>query len=85
MWIGLYTATAAVIGVALFVLAEFQRELGAPPPRRPGVSAMAAGFLWPVLVIGVLQCVLLLAVRHRLRRATATLGVGPARITHPVG
>ncbi len=85
IWLGLYAAVAFVVGAALFVFAEFQRAPGTPAPRRPGIWALVAGFLWPVLLIAFAQCGVLLAVGHRLGRATAGSGDGTTRIAHQVG
>ena len=82
---GLYASVALVVGAALFVLAEFRRSPGTPAPRRPGMSALTAGFLWPVLLIAVVQCGVLLAIRQRMSRATVRPGNGPSRITQQVG
>ncbi len=84
MWIILYAATALVVGVALFVLAEFRREPGTPAPQWPGACAMAAGFLWPALLVGAVQCVLVVAVGRRVGHAASPSG-GRTRIAHPVG
>ncbi len=83
-WLGLYAAAAFVVGAALFVCAEFQRAPGTPALRRPGTWALAAGVLWPVLLIAVAQCGVLLALGRRLGRATVGSGDRPTRIAQPV-
>ena len=82
---GLYATVALVVGAALFVGAEFQRAPGTPAPRRPGMWALTTGFLWPVLLIAVVQCGVLLAICKRMSRATVRPGNGPSRITQQVG
>ena len=82
-WLGLYTATALVVGAALFVLAEFQRDPGTPPPRCPGVSAFVAGLLWPLLVVGAAQVGLLFWVRRRVQRRLSRQS-GPVRAAQKV-
>ena len=85
IWFGLYAATALVVGAALFVLAEFHRDSGAAGPQRPGVHAMAAGFLWPVLLIALAQCGALVVVRRRMLRTVAVSGDVTTRIKQPLG
>lgn len=85
MWLGLYFATAFVVGVAVFVLAEFHRAPGTPAPRWPGVGAVAAGLLWPVLLMGAAQCWLVVAVGRRLGGVAVPSGDGPTRLAQQVG
>lgn len=86
MWFGLYAAAAIVVGAALFLLAEFRRAPGQPAPQHPGRYAVAAGLLWPVLVIGAAQCGLIVALGHGLSRtAPAPPQDVPVRIAHRVG
>ena len=80
IWFSLYTATALVIGAALFVLAESKAAPGPAAPRQLAICALVAGFLWPVLLIGAAQCGLVLAVSHRLSRPVAPPGGGTARL-----
>lgn len=78
-WLGLYAAVALVVGAALFVVAEFQRDPGTPPPRCPGVSAFVAGLLWPVLLVAAAQGGLLFGVQRHLSRPS-----GPVRVAQKV-
>jgi hypothetical protein len=78
-WLGLYAAVALVVGAALFVVAEFQRDPGTPPPRCPGVSAFVAGLLWPVLLVAAAQGGLLFGVQRHLSRPS-----GPVRAAQKV-
>ena len=78
-WLGLYIATALVVGVVLFVLAEFQRVPGTPPPRYPGICAFVAGLLWPLLLVAAAQGGLLFGVQRHLSRPS-----GPVRVAQKV-
>lgn len=80
-WFALYTAAALVVGAALFVFAEFNRRPDTPAPQRPGLCAIAGGFLWPVLVLGVAQLGLLSALR---RRAVPPVD-SPTRVVQHIG
>lgn len=80
----LYSATALVVGAALFVFAEFKRAPGTPAPRSPGLWGLAAGFLWPVLLFAAAQFALVLAVGRRRGHAAAPSGDAPTRVAHPV-
>jgi len=79
VWIAFYAALAMVTATAVFLLADRLREPGVPTPHRPGRWAMVAGLLWPVLVVGLAQCGLIVIVRKRLRRATRPSGTGGTR------
>lgn len=85
IWLALYVATGFVVGAALFVYAEFHRAPGVPAPLRPGLCAIAAGLLWPVLLIGAAQCALVVAAGRRLSRVAVPLGDGPTRLAQHVG
>lgn len=80
IWLATYSATAVIVGAALFVFAEFLRRPGTPASPRPGLWATAGGLLWPVLVIGVAQWWLLVALGRRLARTTVTTADLPASV-----
>lgn len=62
--LGSYAGVATVVGVALYVLATFNRAPEQPPPNSLALCAITAGLVWPVLVIGVAQGGLLAVLRH---------------------
>lgn len=62
-WIAIYAALATVAAVAVHLLAEWHRDPGVPAPDRPGLCAVAAGLLWPLLVLGIAQWGLVVAVQ----------------------
>jgi hypothetical protein len=68
--IAVYAVLATVVAAAAFLFSEWIREPGTPAPDRPGLTALAAGLVWPVLVIGILQCLAVAAVESRLRVTT---------------
>lgn len=55
VWIAVYGALALIVSVAAFLLSEWARQPEVPAPRRPGVLAIIAGLLWPVVVLGLLE------------------------------
>ena len=82
MWISLYAAVAAVVAIAAFMLAERLRSPGVPAPDNQSLYAVLAGFLWPVVLVGVAQWAVIAAVAGRMRRAAAPAPV--RRATPPV-
>ena len=63
-----YLTVAAVVAVAAFLLAEWIRRPGARAPDHPARVAVVAGLLWPMVVLGLAQWALVVAV-HKRRRA----------------
>ncbi|MFM9034146.1 MAG: hypothetical protein ACKOQ4_07635 [Mycobacterium sp.] len=77
-----YLAVALLCAAAVFLFAEWSREPGIAAPDNPGVLALVAGLLWPILVIGIAQLAGIAAARARIRART---GPGtPARVGSPV-
>lgn len=68
MLITLYVAVAMAVAVAAFLFAEWVREPGGTASDNPGGVAIAAGFLWPVLAIGLVQWLLIAALASRVRK-----------------
>lgn len=50
-----YVVAAAIVAVAAFLLSEWVREPGTQAAERPGLIAVLAGLLWPVMAIGLAQ------------------------------
>ena len=70
VWIAVYSAPAILAAAAIFLVAEWNRVPGVPAPESPGRYAVVAGFIWPVLIVGVAQWGLIAAVQTRMRRST---------------
>jgi hypothetical protein len=62
-----YAGVALTVTVAMFLASEWMREPGSPAPDNPGLFAVTAGLLWPILLIAVVQCALYSTVLARLR------------------
>jgi predicted membrane protein len=67
--IALYAGVAVVCAVAAFLVAEWSRVPGMPAPGHPGVLALVAGLLWPVLIIGLAQFAAIVAAQACVRAA----------------
>lgn len=65
--IALYAGVALACAFAAFLVAEWSRVPGMPAPGHPGVLALLAGLLWPVLVIGLAQLAAIVAARACVR------------------
>lgn len=63
--ITLYLIVATMASAAIFLFAEWIREPGVPAPDHPGRIAVIAGLLWPLVVIGLAQCALVVAAGNR--------------------
>ena len=83
-WMSLYATGVVVAAIAVFLLAGWLRVPGAPAPDNTGRYALAAGLLWPVLVLGIAQWGLIAMVAARLRRrARPVHAVSPRRDLQP--
>ena len=58
LWYGVYLVVAAVVAMATFVAADWFREEHVAAPGFPGVMSALAGALWPILLVGVSEMVL---------------------------
>jgi hypothetical protein len=54
-WIAAYGVLAAVVSVVVFVAADAVRPAGVAAPGHRVMMSVAAGMLWPVLCIGLVQ------------------------------
>jgi len=66
MLITFYATVAMAVAAAAFLFSEWVREPGGSAPNSPGAVAIAAGLLWPVLAIGLVQWLLIAAVASRV-------------------
>ena len=57
-WYGIYLIIAAVVAVSIFVAAGWFREEHVAAPDHAGVMSALAGALWPVLLVGMSELVL---------------------------
>lgn len=60
-----YLAVAVITAVAAFLIAEWTRQPGARAADHPGRAAMAAGLLWPVVLVGVAQCAVVVMAHNK--------------------
>lgn len=63
--IACYLAVAMTAAVALFLAAEWIREPRTRAPEHPGRTALLGGLLWPLVLIGLAQCALVVAIHNR--------------------
>lgn len=83
--LSVYAALAIVAAVAVFLAAEWLREPGVPAPDCSGRCALAAGLLWPVIILGIAQWGLIVAVQSRLSGSARPTPVeDPSRLREPV-
>lgn len=81
-WVGFYPVTALVAAVAIFLLAQWLRRPDVPAPDCPGRRAAVAGLLWPVLILGMAQWVLIAAISLGLTGANHSAEAdGPHELT----
>lgn len=76
-----YLALSTLCAVAVFLFAEWIREPGVRAPDHPGRIAVVTGLLWPVVLIGMAQCAVLVASGHKRaagRRRAPRISVGSA-------
>lgn len=68
-WFLVYASVAIIVAGGLFVWAGWVRERDAPGPDHPGWTALAAGVLWPVLVLALVQLGVLVMAAGYVRSA----------------
>lgn len=78
VWMATYAALAIVAAVAAFLIAEWNRVPNTPAPEGPGRYALLSGLVWPVLIVGVAQWGLIVAVQARMRRSARWAAVREA-------
>ncbi len=66
-WISGYAAIAVLFAASALVAAGWVRDSHVAAPDRPGVTAVVAGLLWPVVVIGVIESLAVMGLRSSLR------------------
>jgi hypothetical protein len=74
--LGIYAALAVVAAVVVFLLGEWLREPEIAAPDCVGRCAIAAGLLWPVIVVGIGQWGLIAAVQSWLCAVTRSAAAG---------
>lgn len=82
-WVGAYAVVAVLAAAGIFLLTESRRQPGVAAPDRPGLCAVIAGLLWPVLVLGIAEWGLIAAIQYRLCRTPHDAGDG-GRLPLPV-
>lgn len=58
-----YLVIAVIVAASAFVAAEWTRDAGTPAPNYCGRLALAAGILWPVMMIGLAELASLMMIR----------------------
>ena len=69
MWIDLYVAIALIGAVAAWLISQRFQSYDPPNDIVRGVSALVAGALWPVMIVGGAQILAVRLVAQRLRPA----------------
>lgn len=59
LWSGIYLIVAALVAIATFAAADWLREGHIAAPDYPGVMSAVAGILWPVLLVGISEIMVL--------------------------
>lgn len=65
-----YAAMAIVVAATALVAAGWVRDSHVAAPDRPGVTAVCAGLLWPIVVVGVVELLAVMGLRRTLRSHT---------------
>ena len=71
--LGDYAGLAVLVAMAAMVAGDWLRDRGVMAPERPELTAVIAGLLWPLLLVGALQAIALVAVRRTVRARCAGL------------
>ena len=58
LWCGIYVTVAVVVTIATFVVARRVRAGSVAAPDHPGAISAIAGAMWPLLIIGMTELVL---------------------------
>lgn len=66
-WVGGYAAIAVLVAAIALVAAGWVRDAPVAAPDRPGVTAVFAGLLWPVVLVGVVELLAVMGLRSGLR------------------
>ena len=75
--IAVYGVGAVTVAAGWFFGANRMREPDVPAPDNMGSLAVLAGFLWPVVVMGVAQVGMLVALHSSRRSAVSGGGSSP--------
>lgn len=69
-WFEGYATLAAVVAIVALVGAEWFRDAHIGAADRPGVAAVLAGLLWPIVLVGMVELLAVMGVRICLRSHT---------------
>ena len=58
-WCGIYLAVAVAVAIAAFVAGNWVRPKDVDAPDHPGTTSAVAGALWPVVIVGITEIMLL--------------------------
>lgn len=84
VWIAPYGVVVNAVAVATFLFAELVREPHMTDWNRLEVLAVLTGLLWPVMVVGLLELVLLVVIRSMLRFRSPMVVPGAVGVGQPV-
>ena len=69
-WFEGYATLAALVAIVALVGAGWFRDAHIGAPDRPGVAAVLAGLLWPIVLVGMVELVAVIGLRIGLRSHT---------------
>jgi len=75
LWIGLYFVVASVVSSMVFVAGQWFAAGSSDAAEHPALTAALAGAIWPILLVGLTELLLVSETAHRLVRRT-----GPNRL-----
>lgn len=79
-WI-VYSCTASLAAIGAFLGADWFRDRHLPAPDNPGLLALLAGLLWPLVIIGLAQLGCFVAIRKFLLRRHSRVRSGTSADT----
>ncbi|MCB1292175.1 hypothetical protein [Mycolicibacterium sp.] len=84
VWIAPYGVVVIAVAVATFLFTELVREPHMTDRNRLEILAVLTGLLWPVMVVGLLELVLLVVIRSMLRLRDPMVVPGAVGVGQPV-
>ena len=71
----MYLITAVVVAFLTWHLSHYLQSFDGPADAARGFSSIVAGAIWPVILLGVVQLLVIHLITRRLRPAPAALPV----------
>lgn len=66
-WFGGYAGVAVLVAMVALAGAGWVRDAHVSAPDRPGVTAVFAGLLWPLVLVGLVELLAVMGIRSSLR------------------